>query len=93
MKVKSLFVKCKCSADCFEIERFYDDWDNGPHEEGFNLAFWSLGRRNEILCWRERWRWIWNIIRTGNPWSDGIIVSNGQAKEISEYINKHLQKE
>jgi hypothetical protein len=87
-KEKSLFVKCQCSTHCFQIEKSVDDW-----LEGFDLTFWNLGRTNDTLCWRERFRWVWNIFRTGQPWADGIIISNEQAKEISEYINKHLQKE
>jgi hypothetical protein len=68
-----------------------DDSDIG--DVGFNLTFWSYGRSGEILGWKERFRWIWNIIRTGKPWTDGISINNDQAKEIIEHINKHLSKE
>lgn len=91
-KNKSLFLKCQCSGHLFELERFVDNWTGG-HDEGFNLTFWNCGYNNNILCWRERWNWIWNIIRTGKPWSDGVIINNEQAKEIVNYINKHLSKE
>lgn len=84
---KSLFEKCQCSTHCFEIEYFcYEPKD----DKGFYLSFWTYARKAEKLCWKERIRWIWNIIKTGNPWSDSIIINNEQAKEITEYINKHL---
>ena len=92
-KEKSLFVKCQCSGHVFEVERFVDDWTDGGHDEGFNLTFWNYGRNDNTLCWRERLRWIWNIFCTGKPWADGIIIENEQAKEITNYINKHLPKE
>jgi hypothetical protein len=86
---KPLFVKCQCSTHCFEIEYYYYE----ENDSGFNLTFWNYGRNSEILCWRERIRWIWKIIRTGNPWADGIMISSAQAKEIENYINKHSSKE
>jgi hypothetical protein len=82
---KSLFIKCLCSTHLFEIERSDDN--------EFNLTFWHYSRQDTILGWRERLRWIWRIFRTGNPWSDGIIISDEQAKTIVNYINKHLPKE
>lgn len=92
-KEKSLFLKCDCSTHTFECERVVEYWGDGQPEETFNLTFWSCGRNDQTLSWRERWRWIWNILRTGSPWSDGIIIDNEQAKEIVNYINKHLPKE
>lgn len=92
-KEESLFEKCQCQGDIFELQRYKDHWGDGKIDEGFNLTFWSLGRSSNKLCWRERWRWIWNILRTGNPWADGIIINDKQAKEIADYINKHLPKE
>jgi hypothetical protein len=74
-----------CSTHLFEIERSDDN--------EFNLTFWHYSRQDTILGWRERLRWIWRIFRTGNPWSDGIIISDEQAKTIVNYINKHLPKE
>ncbi len=90
---ESLFEKCQCYGDIFELQRYKDTWADGHVNEGFNLTFWSLGRSSNKLCWRERLRWIWNIIRTGNPWADGIIINNEQAKHIVNYINKYLPKE
>lgn len=83
-KNKSLYLKCDCSCHLLEIE--YDD----DFDDSFCIALWSRGRQGEILSWRDRIRWIWNIIRTGNPWSDSIIINKTKAKEIINYINKHL---
>lgn len=89
---KSLFEPCACSTHCFEIQRFTPT--SFDSDEGFYLNFWSLGRSSErLLSWRERIKWIWTIIRKGSVESDSIIINNSQAKEISEYINKHLSKE
>lgn len=90
---ESCMVKCACYGHMFEIERYEDRREDDKTETGFNLVTWERGRDGKILCWRERWRWIWNIIRTGQLWADDIIINDNQAKEIVEYINKHLPKE
>lgn len=82
---KSLFVKCQCFSHLLEVECI--------ESEGFNLTFWRYIRQDVILNWHERLRWMWRIFRTGNPWTDGIMISNEQAKTIVDYINKHLPKE
>ena len=88
----SIFVKCQCSGHLFECERFIYEYSNGECDKGFNLSFWICGRRNNILGWKERWRWIWNILKTGKPWSDGIIINDEQSVEIIKFFKKHLVK-
>jgi len=88
----SLFVKCQCSTHCFEVQRFVESY-GGVKDEGFYLTFWSYGRINNVLTLKERLRWVWNILKTGNPWSDGIIIDDTQAREILKHINSHLNKQ
>ena len=90
---ESVSVKCACYGHQFEIERYEENYGDGHVEKGFNLVTWERGRDGKILCWRERWRWIWNILRTGQLWADDIIIDDKQAKQIADYINKHLPKE
>lgn len=93
IQYESSMHKCTCGGHMFEIERYEDHWGDGNIEKGFNLATWERGRGGKTLCWRERWRWIWNILRTGKLWADDVIINDEQAKEIADYINKYLPKE
>lgn len=86
----SQFQKCSCSSHCLEIERYCD---TPVYDEGFYVTIWSYGRNSNILGWKERFRWIWKIFRTGSPWADSVILNNEQAKQIINYINQHLPKE
>ena len=81
-----LFVKCDCGADMLEITAY----DEGGNDNGFYFTFWHYGRINPVMTWKERFRWCWRILRTGDPWGDGIIASKQKAKLISDYINKNL---
>jgi len=83
---ESLFVKCDCGTHMLEVQRYYED----IHDQGFYLTFWHYGRVNRPMSLRERMRWCWRILRTGDPWADGIIANNETAKKISDYITKYL---
>ena len=78
----SLFIMCDCSSHMFQIERYYED----KRDNGFNLAIWHYGHNGNIRRWKERLRWCWRILKTGNPWADSIIITNEKAKEISNFI-------
>lgn len=86
----SIFEKCACSAHTLEIQKYCYETE---YDEGFYISIWHLGRGSNNMCWRERLRWVWRIICTGNPWADSVILSNKQAKKLADYINKHLPKE
>ena len=83
----SLFIKCDCSCELLEVQRYdYDD----ELAKGFNFTFWKRGRINRPMDWKERFRWCWRILRTGDPWADSIIATDENAKKVSDYINKNL---
>lgn len=82
------FIKCQCHAHALEIERFYYD----EVDQGFNLSIWKLGSFNGKLRWRERLRWIWNILKTGNLWADQVIISNDQARDLASFMMSNLPK-
>lgn len=85
----SYFFKCACGADALECNRFeYDKTD-----QGFDISIWSMGKYNIPMSWRERFRWCWRILRTGNPWADSIIATNKSARELAEFILQNLPKE
>ena len=93
---KSHFTKCECSSHLLEVERYFYE-DVGETEttvdDGFNFVCWNYGHDGNIKGWKERFRWCWRILKTGNPWADSIIASNKNAREIAEFILKNLPKE
>ena len=84
---KSIYVKCDCSYHMLQVERYYED----KNDKGFNFAIWEHGRGN-ILSFREKIRWCWNILKTGNPWADSIMVSDETTVEICKFIQSELIK-
>jgi len=79
-KVKQLYV-CECNGEALVMD--YDRKD-----EELLLAFWSVGNkhRSNTLTWRERLRWIWHVIITGQPYTDMVILSRDTARELAGEI-------
>lgn len=76
-------VKCDCSAEALEIE--YD-----KEENKFYFSFWQQGYRFR-LSWKERIRWCFRIIASGNPWTDSIIVGAVNARTIRNFLTKFIK--
>lgn len=78
----SIMEKCSCSGEAIEVQ-YWGDVDNE-----FYIAYWNEGFKRP-LKWRERLRWCWRILRTGDPWADRVIVNKEQAKRIAEFLNQY----
>ena len=78
-------VKCACSTEAVEFQ--YWSWGQDEPPE-FYISMWRQGFKRP-MCWQERLRWCWRILRSGDPWADDIIVSELQAKQIADFLNQH----
>ena len=84
----SLYTKCDCSSHLLQTERYYFDKD----DKGFYFSIWNHGYTGNIKHWKERFRWCWRILRTGNPWADSIIATDERALELANFILSELKK-
>lgn len=82
---KSLMLKCECRGAAIEITHWNDDNE-------FWFSIWKQSPYLRPLRWKERIRWCWNILRTGNPWADDIILTSENAKKVAEFINNNLSQ-
>ena len=84
------FVKCDCGGHQLECEVF--NYKDG--EAGVNFTVWEYGRDGKkIRSWKEKFRWCWNIIKTGMPWADDIIVTNKEARGLASFILQNVPTE
>ena len=84
----SHYTPCDCSCHLLQAERYYFD----TTDKGFNFAVWHHNRNGIIRKWKERFRWCWHILRTGNPWADSIIATDKRALELANFILSELKK-
>ncbi len=75
----SISLKCDCSCSQLEVE--YDIEDNW-----FNLSMWYRGGQTRKMDWRNRLRWIWQILTKGSLWTDNIILNKEKAQRLSGFL-------
>lgn len=63
-----MIIKCQCCCSALEVE-----WDE--ELQTYNFALWERHSINTPFSFKERLRWCWHVLRTGDPWSDHVIVS------------------
>lgn len=82
------FFRCVCGSHGLEIVHYKEKWGNPQQfHEDFYFNCWELGRNNDnIMGYKERLRWCWNIIKTGNPFADSISLSKEQVKDIINFL-------
>jgi len=79
------FFNCECHTEGIILE--YDKED-----DQFYLALWSYGHcGNELPFW-ERIRWCWNILKSGLPWTDSVVLHTAEARKLAKTINDNLKK-
>jgi hypothetical protein len=77
------FIMCDCYGHSMLLH--YDG------TEGFrelDVSFWSRGHWGEVMSFRERLRWTWKILRTGNPWADSVCLNPKKINELADYMIK-----
>lgn len=70
------FFRCDC----------YGEGINVCEDDGLvYLSFWSEGHCHPRQ-WRDRFRLIWKIIRTGEPYKDQVVVRSENVPALVELL-------
>jgi len=81
MNIHRKFLKCECSSHALEVE--YDE------EYGqYSIATWHYGNFTRPFSFKEKIRWCWRILWTGNPWADSVILSKKTKLELIEFLKE-----
>lgn len=71
--------ECDCHTHGFTV--------NGNEELGvIFMSFWAMGQAGNKLRWRDRLRWCWNILRSGEPYDDEVVLSPDGAMELASAL-------
>lgn len=86
----SEYIKCSCSCQILEAQVY--NYEAG--DLGVNFVIWGRGKQGkQIYGWKEKFRWCWQIIRTGNIWADDIIATNKDARKLAKFILQNTKDE
>ncbi len=82
---ESLMVKCACSQHALEISLDDFDKDSVP---AISMGIWSHGQRPMPLRWRDRFRWVWYLLKDGRLHADDIVINEHDAIAIANYLSE-----
>jgi hypothetical protein len=77
------FFCCDCSTEGVVLS---------TDEDMIYLTFWDLGtHRDSRLSIKDKIRWIFNLLKTGQPYPDGIILDTIEAEKLGKSLIKHAR--
>lgn len=84
---KASIFPCDCMSEGLVVVAESDDdrrFDGSPF---IHIAFFGMGGYADgRLTWRNRLRWVWKILRTGNPFEDMVTLRASVAKNMANHI-------
>jgi hypothetical protein len=77
------FYKCDCGTEMLEVQHSEDD------KGGIWISLWQLGRMGYgKMTIKDKIRWIWKVVWTGNPWGDEICLDADTTRKLSRDLQR-----
>ena len=86
-KEGELHIECDCHTHALHFER---DCEPSPTDTWY-VSFWQRGYYDSP-DWKWQLRCIWQILKTGRPYGDEVILGRPQMQELFDYVNNELNK-
>lgn len=90
MEDRRVFFGCDCHTEGVVIEDDFDPDYKPLHI--FYLSFWTLGRQGRSLGLWDRIRYCWQILKTGLPYGDMIVLHRDKAIELGKFLIERAEK-
>lgn len=83
--MKNEIYLCSCQGEGISVDRF--------DENEIYMAFWKQGLASNFpLSFKQRLRWIWQILIKGEVWNDEVVLTDETARELGEHLLKITSK-
>jgi len=80
--MKTKYIKCSCGSELISLEKWDDD-------QYIYLSFWERGfKDNNKLTFSERLRWCWKILKSGQPFTDSIVLDSDGMDDMVKAIEE-----
>lgn len=77
-----IMLKCDCYSESLEV--IYD-----KEYKEFDFALWTNGHPSYGWWWRIKY--IWKILKTGEPYGDQVCLDVPKAKKLAKFIQAQLK--
>jgi hypothetical protein len=79
-----LIIECECGTHLLQVSTHIDEIG-----QDYYFAMFNFGRYSRSIIWRLKL--CWRILKTGEPYSDQLVLTNQDAKKLSDYISNTIQ--
>ena len=86
------FFNCDCATEGLVVEDIVDVLGSDNHYyHSISIGIWILGKIGHgPLYWKDRLRWCWHILKSGNPWADTVILVPSEAERFAKDILRRI---
>lgn len=89
-KNNELIIRCECGTDILMVHEWREKY-SGFKSQTFDLAMFSYGQYQNKPSFIERLKYCWMHLRTGKIFSDEIIMTPKDAKQLADFINSQME--
>jgi hypothetical protein len=82
-----LHLECSCLSHALHIDK-EESVENDPCPMWY-VSIWLRGHSSKR--WKYRWGQFWQILKTGEPYGDEVVLEKKDLLELQEYIKKQLE--
>lgn len=75
-------IDCDCGTHILKVEV-------DPDFQAIYLAMFNYG--HSTPKWGRRLKMIWTILKTGEAYSDQLVMNTNEAKKLADFLNNHLK--
>lgn len=79
---KVAYARCSCSNEVLLVE-YNEEWKE------FNISIYELSHET---TWKQKFRYIWRIIKTGAPYGDQVVPDKEEMRDIQQLLNEVLEE-
>jgi hypothetical protein len=80
----TLLIRCACHYHVLEVT-YDDEYETTPN---FNISVWN--QSPSPINFLDRFKMIWRLLRFKNLDGGDVIIDNNDAKNLINFLNKHL---
>lgn len=81
-KFFTAFIRCNCDSEVLAVR--YD----GEYDLLDLCILETKGSFQYKMTWWNRLRYIYQVLKTGQPFSDQIVLEHEQIQELAGFLNK-----
>jgi len=80
---KEIFLECSCYSEGIKF-------DYNKEENTLEISIYQRGLTPRTRSWKEKLRWIWQIITKDNVYGDEVMLEKNNIHRLVEFVNENL---